>query len=218
MLSGQGLREGLARNPHDLSMERGITLPPTSMVRLNTLSDLSQRFAPRYSRRGPRRSDLAAQNCRGGRGAGRLRSFASSLQCAAFLLDVGSAIDFYNRLNRTSSLVVASDLPGFSHRESAQITAILLAAERGRLPRKYRRSTLLSQDDRERIGQAAVILLAADELERRAAPRSPRGRRRDFLHRRRPVCFPLRPGPRRLAASSVTAGSRNLDSLSSSSG
>ncbi len=169
MLSGQGLREGLARNPPDLSMERGITLPPTSMVRLNTLSDLSQRFAPRYSRRGPRRSDLARRIAEAA-WCGKASLLASSLQCAAFLLDVGSAIDFYNRLNRTSSLVVASDLPGFSHRESAQITAILLAAERGRLPRKYRRSTLLSQDDRERIGQAAIILLAADELERRLPP------------------------------------------------
>jgi exopolyphosphatase/guanosine-5'-triphosphate,3'-diphosphate pyrophosphatase len=169
MLSGQGLREGLARNPHDLSMERGITLPPTSMVRLNTLSDLSQRFAPRYSRRGPRRSDLARRIAEAV-WCGKASLLASSLQCAAFLLDVGSATDFYNRLNRTSSLVVASDLPGFSHRESAQITAILLAAERGRLPRKYRRSSLLSQDDRERIGQAAVILLTADELERRLPP------------------------------------------------
>ena len=174
MLSGQGLREGLARNPHDLSLERGITLPPTSMVRLNTLSDLSQRFAPRYSRRGPRRSDLARRIAEAA-WCGKASLLASSLKCAAFLLDVGSAIDFYNRLNRTSSLVVASDLPGFSHRESAQITAILLAAERGRLPRKYRRSTLLSQDDRERIGQAAVILLTADELERRLPPDLPAG-------------------------------------------
>ena len=46
MLSGQGLREGLARNPHDLSLERGVTLPPIAAVRLNTLNDLSQRFAP----------------------------------------------------------------------------------------------------------------------------------------------------------------------------
>ena len=169
MLSGQGLREGLARNPHDLSLKRGITLPPTSAVRLNTLNDLTRRFARRYSLRGPRRAELArriAQVAWNGKG----QALASSLKSAAFLLDVGSAIDFYNRLNRTASLVAASDLPGFSHRESAQITGILLAAERGRLPRKYRRSSLLPQGDRERMGQAAVILLAADELERRLPP------------------------------------------------
>ncbi len=169
MLSGQGLREGLARNPHDLSVERGIKLPSTSAVRLNTLSDLSHRFAPRYSRRGPRRSELA-RRIADAVWRGKSRLLASSLQNAAFLLDVGSAVDFYNRLNRTASLVVASDLPGFSHRESALITAILLAAERGRLPRKYRRSSLLSPNDRERVGQAAVILLLADELERRLPP------------------------------------------------
>ena len=169
MLSGQGLREGLARNPHDLPLESGIILPPTSTVRLHTLSDLSQRFAPRYSRRGPRRAELARRIAEAV-WHGKAPLLASSLECAAYLLDVGSAIDFYNRLNRTASLVEASDLPGFSHRESAQITAILLAAERGRLPRKYRRSSLLSQGDQERVGQAAVILLAADELERRLPP------------------------------------------------
>lgn len=169
MLSGQGLREGLARNPHDLSLERGIMLPSTSAVRLNTLADLSQRFAPRYSRRGPRRSELA-HRIADAVWRGKSKLLASCLRSAAFLLDVGSAVDFYNRLNRTASLVVASDLPGFSHRESALITAILLAAERGRLPRKYRRSSLLSPNDRERVGQAAVILMVADELERRLPP------------------------------------------------
>ena len=172
MLSGQGLREGLARNPHDLLLERGITLPSTSAVRLNTLSDLSQRFAPRYSRRGPRRSELA-HRIADAVWCGKSQLLASSLRSAAFLLDVGSAVDFYNRLNRTASLVVASDLPGFSHRESALITAILLAAERGRLPRKYRRSSLLSPNDRERVGQAALILMVADELERRLPPQLP---------------------------------------------
>ena len=169
MLSGQGLREGLARNPHDLSLERSIILPPTSTVRLNTLADLSQRFAPRYSRRGPRRSEIA-HRIADAAWCGKSQLLSASLQSAAFLLDVGSAVDFYNRLNRTASLVVASDLPGFSHRESALITAILLTVESGRLPRKYRRSGLLSPNDRERVGQAAVILLAADELERRLPP------------------------------------------------
>ena len=169
MLSGQGLREGLARNPHDLSLEQGVTLPPIAAVRLNTLNDLSQRFAPRYSRRGPRRAELA-RRIASAAWEGKAWLLASSLQSAAFLLDVGSAVDFYNRLNRTASLVEASDLPGFSHRESAQITGILLASERGRLPRKYRRSGLLSTKDRERVGQAAVILLIADELERRLPP------------------------------------------------
>ncbi len=172
MLSGQGLREGLARNPHNLSLEREIALPPTSVVRLNTLADLTQRFAPRYSRRGPRRSQLARRVAEIAWN-GKSRLLASSLESAAFLLDVGSAVDFYNRLNRTASLVTASDLPGFSHRESAQITGILLTAERGRLPRKHRRSGLLTSHDRDRIGQSAAILLAADELERRLPPDLP---------------------------------------------
>ena len=184
---------------------------------MNTLSDLSQRFAPRYSRRGPRRSELA-HRIADSVWRGKSKLLASCLRSAAFLLDMGSAVDFYNRLNRTASLVVASDLPGFSHRESALITAILLAAERGWLPRKYRRSSLLSPNDRERVGQAAVILMLADELERRLPPGHAADAVQISSNGERTWRLQLPRGPGRLATLSASGGSGNSDSQSSSGG
>ena len=59
MLSGQGLREGLARRPEPLAEDTGVSLMPIADVRWGTLKDVMSRFAPRYTRRGPRRAALA---------------------------------------------------------------------------------------------------------------------------------------------------------------
>ena len=58
-------------------------------------------------------------------------------------------------------------MPGFSHRDSARIAAMLLLAEGPRLPRRFRKTSLLTDGDRRRLRQAALVLLLADELERR---------------------------------------------------
>ena len=60
-----------------------------------------------------------------------------------------------------------TDLPGFTHAESAQIAAILLAAEFDTLPRRFRQSRLLCAAELRLIQQAAAILVAADELDGR---------------------------------------------------
>ncbi len=169
MLSGQGLREGLARQREPLPADGQVSLMSIASVRRNTLKDVMSRFAPRFTRRGARRASLA------GRIAhavwdGRRKRLTSSLECAALLLDVGSVVDFYNRLNRAASILAWTDLPGFSHRESAQIAAMLLLAEGRRLPKKYRKTRILSDGDRRRLGQAALVLVLADELERRLPP------------------------------------------------
>ena len=172
MVSGQGLREGLARHPQPLPEDQGITLPSRSTVRIDGLAGLVQRFALRFSERGPRRADLA-RRIAGAAWRWRHARLTSSLQCAALVLDIGSAIDFYNRFNRTATVISRSDLPGFSHRESAQIAAILLRAERERIPRRFQKTRLLTPGDKHRIGQAAAALLVADELERRLPPGCP---------------------------------------------
>ena len=172
MVSGQGLREGLARHPQPLPEDRRITLPSRATVRIDGLAGLVQRFALRYSERGPRRANLARRIAVAA-WRGRHAQLTSSLQCAALVLDIGSAIDFYNRFNRTAAVISRSDLPGFSHRESAQIAAVLLRAEGERTPHRYRKTNLLTARDKRRIGQAAAVLLAADQLERRLPPGCP---------------------------------------------
>ena len=172
LVSGQGLREGLARHPEPLPANGRYSLPGRSRVRFAGLMDLLSRFAPRFSQRGRRRAAfarrIATQAWRG-----RHRRLNNSVQCAALLLDIGSAMDFYNRLNRAAAVVVRSDLPGFTHRESAQIAGVMLVAERGRLPRQFRQSQALTVGDKRRLGQAAAVLLLADELERRLPPDCP---------------------------------------------
>ena len=128
VVSGQGLREGLARHPHLLLNPNSVEAPPLESIRTASLVDLVSRFVPRFSRRGRRRAALAAA-IGDTVWANRHEDINEPLQCAAFLLDIGNAIDFYNRLNRTASIIVRTDLPGFTHGESAQIAGILLAAE-----------------------------------------------------------------------------------------
>ena len=166
LVSGQGLREGLARHPDPPSMCENVQLPPLESVRSESLADLVGRFADRFGQRGERRADLA------GRIAdavwnGDNRQLANSLRCAARLLDIGNAVDYYNRLNRTASIIVRTDLPGFTHAESAQIATTLLAAEFGPMPRRFRQNRLVSPAELRLIEQAAVMLITADELDGR---------------------------------------------------
>ena len=169
MISGHGLREGLARQPGQLPVQGRISLMPVNAVRRNTLRDVIGRFAPSFTRRGARRAALAGRIARAV-WAGRRRRLTSSLECAALLLDLGSVVDFYNRLNRAASILSWTDLPGFTHREAAQMAAMLIYAERGVLPKRYRKTRILTDGDRRHLGQAALVLLLADELERRLPP------------------------------------------------
>lgn len=166
LVSGQGLREGLARHPDPPSACERVPLPPLEAVRSESLADLVGRFAPRFGQRGERRAELAGRIA-DAVWCGGNRQIANSLWCAARLLDIGNAVDYYNRLNRTASIIVRTDLPGFTHAESAQIAAILLAAEFDALPRRFRQSRLLCAAELPLIQQAAVTLLVADELDGR---------------------------------------------------
>ena len=166
IVSGQGLREGLARLPGPLPTARPVSVPPLATVRMESLVDLVGRFVPRFSQRGKRRAALA-RNLGASIWGPDNKGIRGALECAAFVLDIGNAIDFYNRSNRTASIIVRTDLPGFTHEESAFLAAILLASERKKLPPRFRRSRLLNQDDIKLIGQAAVALTAVDELDNR---------------------------------------------------
>lgn len=182
-VSGQGLREGLARRPEMLprppASGKIIGLPALDAVRKTATQNLAQRFAPRYSGRGRRRAALAGRIAAAvwqnpdtepdpdDAAAETTAAMTDALRCAAFLLDIGDAVDFYNRANRTASIIVRTDLPGYTHRESARIAAILLMSEIGRLPRRFRRSRLLSRQELRLIDQAAMMLELADRLDSR---------------------------------------------------
>ena len=166
LVSGQGLREGLARHPDPPSLCESVRLPSLESVRSESLSDLVGRFADRFGQRGERRAELAGRIADAVWNGGN-RQLANSLRCAARLLDIGNAVDYYNRLNRTASIIVRTDLPGFTHAESAQIATTLLAAEFGALPRRFRQNRLVSPEELQLIDEAAVMLITADELDGR---------------------------------------------------
>ena len=169
LVSGQGLREGLARHPDPPAECERVRLPALGSVRSESLADLVSRFAPRFGQRGARRAELAGRIADAVWYGGN-RQITSSLRCAARLLDIGNAVDYYNRLNRTASIIVRTDLPGFTHGESAQIAATLLAAEFDTLPRRFRQSRLMPPAELQLIHQAAAILVTADELDGRLPP------------------------------------------------
>ncbi len=168
-VSGQGLREGLARVAAQLPADRSVAAPPLDAIRPASLADLAARFAPRFSQRGARRA-LLARSLSHTLWEPRDRRVGDALECAAFLWDIGNAIDYYNRSNRAASVIVRTDLPGFAHQDSALIAAILLASERSELPRRFRDSRLLSDSDIKLVGQAGVALILISELDNRLEP------------------------------------------------
>jgi exopolyphosphatase/guanosine-5'-triphosphate,3'-diphosphate pyrophosphatase len=166
LVSGQGLREGLAYaalGEMDASPEN---------VRAASIDALLARFRgvdPEYGRK---RADLASSLFeRLVRGEGlRGRLFADALRTAARVLDIGRAVDFFDRHEHAARIVLASELDGFSQVEVARIAALLHAAdEEGIDLDEY--APLVHKSDRATVERAAVVLLLADDLLERA----PRG-------------------------------------------
>ena len=93
------------------------------------------------------------------------------LQHASSLLDVGRAIDYYDRFGHAAMIATAADLGGFSHRNLGTLTAILRQADPDVRLGPYAR--LVHESDRPAILKAATTLALADELHRRIPPHAP---------------------------------------------
>jgi len=166
LVSGQGLREGLAY------AALGEMDAEPEEVRAMSIAALMSRFRGVDSAYGDRRAQLAlALFDRLVRHEGaRARLFADALHCAARVLDIGRAVDFFDRHEHAARIVLASELDGFSQVEVARIAAVLHAAdEEGIDLDGY--SPLVTKADRSIVERAAVVLLLADDLLERA----PRG-------------------------------------------
>jgi exopolyphosphatase/guanosine-5'-triphosphate,3'-diphosphate pyrophosphatase len=162
IVSGQGLREGLA---YDLLGDRS---PSTEQVRRASVAALASRFAAWDPERANRRRAV-------------VRELVSEidprtdppiielLDEAATLLDVGRNIDYYRRFEHTAEIVVNADLFGFSHRDLALLSAIVRQAgdEQMRI-RSF--APLLGASDREPVARAATLLALADQIEHRLSP------------------------------------------------
>lgn len=165
LVAGQGVREGLALSLASDSLEAAET------VRRRSLHALAARFVGWSHDRATRREALAAALY-----ATLERWPHAELQLAlgqaARILDIGRTVDFFDRHEHVADLVLATDLAGFSHRQVALLAAVLRQAgdEDERLARSL--APLVTRDDEEAIGRAAVLLALADELTERTAPGS----------------------------------------------
>jgi len=165
LVSGQGVREGLA-----ISLATEALSSPLA-VRRGSLEALARRFAGWSEERARRREELSQSLLRS------LERFASveiaeALGEAAYVLDIGRTIDFFDRHEHVAELVVVTDLAGFSHRQVALVSAILRSAgDEDVRPRSY--APILDREDKATLERAAVLLALADEVTERCPPGSP---------------------------------------------
>jgi exopolyphosphatase / guanosine-5'-triphosphate,3'-diphosphate pyrophosphatase len=159
MVSGHGLREGIALATLNLS------LPEVWEVRRGSVAALASRFATWNEQRARRRVELV-RAILGVADPTMPAEMREILDHATTLLDVGQSINYYDRWSHAAAVVASADLQGFTHREVALMATTLarLGKARSNLPRYAR---LCTRDDIRRIDRLAVIIELADELDRR---------------------------------------------------
>ena len=162
LVAGQGIREGIIRRVALPS------LPPPPDVRRASLRSIARRFARWDEERALHRAATAAM-LQSELDPDMTPELRELLGHAAYVLDIGTAIDYYNRHRQTAAILAVTDLNGFSHRHTALIAALIRIAEKPSPGvRPYR--PLLTKADAPALERAALILAIADELGRRVVP------------------------------------------------
>jgi len=164
VVSSRGLREGLALDSF------GRDVPPASWVRAISVATLAARFATWEEAPARRRASIATRLTEALDPAAP-PSIGEMLEHAATLLDIGRAIDYYDRFEHAATIASAADLAGFSHADLGALVTILRLGANHRRPGPYAR--LVDDADRPAVERAAAALLLADELNRRIPPDTP---------------------------------------------
>jgi len=161
-VSGQGVREGLA-----YGLLRG-TLPSPAEVREGSVASLTARFAG-WDRDHADRRVAVAEALWGVLCPSEDAELREAVRHGARVLDIGRAVDFFDRHEHAADFVIASDLDGFTHREIALIALVVRSAgDEDADPSLY--APLLGREDRDRVERAGVLLALADDLEERCPP------------------------------------------------
>jgi exopolyphosphatase/guanosine-5'-triphosphate,3'-diphosphate pyrophosphatase len=165
LVSGEGVREGLARSVS------GDSVGPSAEARRSSLDALAARFAGWSRERAERREALAASLLEALERPPSAE-MAETLRHAARVVDVGRTVDFFDRHEHAADLVLATDLGGFSHRGVALLSAVLRqAGDEEARPRSL--EPLVGRADRDAIERAAVVLALAEAITDRCLPGSP---------------------------------------------
>ncbi len=164
VVSGEGVREGLARS---LAQDR---LEPIAAVRRSSLDALAARFVGWSAERAHRREQVAAA-LRESLLPVASDEIAEALLQGARVLDIGRTVDFFDRHEHVADLVLTTDLGGFSHRQVALLAAVVRqAGDEEARPRSL--APLVTREDRGPVERAAVLLALADEVTERCSPGS----------------------------------------------
>jgi exopolyphosphatase/guanosine-5'-triphosphate,3'-diphosphate pyrophosphatase len=166
-VSGQGLREGIAL------ATLGRSPLPAATVRRGSVEALLRRFTIARLDIGRRRAKIADHllDLLVPDPAAELRE---TLAHACLVLDVGRSIDYYERHRNAAAIVAAADLQGFTQRGLALLFAVLMRADNA-TNRIKALGDVLHEHDGEAVERAAILLLLADEIERRSLPGQPMG-------------------------------------------
>ncbi len=161
-VSGQGVREGLA-----FSLASG-EVPEVEAVRAASLRSLTSRFEGYSASAAERRADLAEQLGQAllARAGVELRA---ALGLAARLLDLGRAVDFFDRHEHAAAILLATELNGYTHRETALAAAVLRRCGDDNADVLLLRP-LVREGEGAEVERAAVLLALADDIEERCAP------------------------------------------------
>jgi exopolyphosphatase/guanosine-5'-triphosphate,3'-diphosphate pyrophosphatase len=160
IVSGQGLREGLIYRDRD-----GWGLPETSNVRVASVRALADRFGTWDERIADRRAQLA-EALLATLSPGTPPEISVAVREAAWLLDLGRSIDYYNRFDHTSAIILESDLAGLSHRDLALLSALVRLAGDEDVRFKNLRP-LIEPEDRSWVEKGGAVIALADEIGRR---------------------------------------------------
>jgi exopolyphosphatase/guanosine-5'-triphosphate,3'-diphosphate pyrophosphatase len=164
LVSGQGVREGIAQ--HLLKIE----MAATADVKESSLASLVARFDGWKRDAATRRRSVAAVLLRA------LESrpdpkIVEALDHGARVLDIGRSLDFMSRHELVAEILLATEMSGFTHEELALVSALVRrTGDRHADSRIF--GTLIADADRPRLHRAAVVLALADAIEARC----PRGR------------------------------------------
>ena len=162
LVSGQGLREGLALGLLD------IPVGSPAIVREASLSSLVARFDGWTPESAARREKLAATLYRAIERRG-LPIVGAAVAQAARVLDIGRSLGVVNRHAHVADMLLTTELNGFSHRELALLSAIVRRA--GDRHADIISLALDGSVSPKLVERAAIILALADQIEARC----PRG-------------------------------------------
>ncbi len=158
VVSSRGVREGLALGGPDAAV------PPPRWVRTISIATLSARFATWDGRSADRRTMIATR-LHDSLDPEARDAVREMMVHASTVLDIGRAIDYYDRFEHAAMIVTSADLGGFTHETLGILSAILRQADDDIRLGPYRR--LIGGDDRAAVLRAATVLALADELKRR---------------------------------------------------